>query len=131
MKKKIILLPFILALVYFMASSYSSGPALVGTLERTGATGTVGCGGGGCHGSGTTTTVAIELDTVTGAVRTSYIAGGSYIIKVTGTNTSASILPKFGFQLSAVKLAAQVLPVRLTVVRWHLQACLLACTIRW
>ena len=102
MKKKFILLPLVLVLIYVVGSSYSSGPALVGGIDGTGATTTAGCS---CHTSATTTSVAIELDTAGGTAVTHYVAGGSYTIKITGTNTSTTSLPKFGFQVAAVKLA--------------------------
>ena len=84
--------------------SNSSGPASSGNGNRTGAeTGSsVGCAGGGCHTSGTTTTIAIELDSA-GVTTTRYKGGMSYTVKITGANTSTSSLPKFGFQLCAIK----------------------------
>lgn len=100
MKKKLLLLPLVLGALYFVLSSYSSGLALSGATNGTGATGTTGCS---CHTSATTTTVAIELDTLGGGAVTTYVPGGVYTIKMTGTNTSATSLPKFGFQLCAVK----------------------------
>jgi uncharacterized protein YjdB len=100
MKKKLLLLPLILGGLYFILSSNASGPATVSSLNGTGATGTTGCS---CHTSATTTTVSIELDTLGGGAVTTYVPGGVYTIKMTGTNTSATSLPKFGFQLCAVK----------------------------
>ncbi len=76
---------------------------------RTGAvSAAVGCGGNGCHGgtSAVTTgiTVAIELDSA-GVPVTSYQPGGSYTVKLTGTNMTSNNLPVFGFGMSAVKAA--------------------------
>lgn len=76
---------------------------------RTGAVSSaVGCGGSGCHGAlnGVTTgiTVAVELDSA-GVPVTQYQPGGTYTVKLTGTNTTSNNLPVFGFGLSAVKAA--------------------------
>ncbi len=100
MKKKFILLPLVLVLIYVIGSSYSGGAAVSGGIDGTGATSAAGCS---CHTSATSTTVTIELDTAGGTPVTHYVAGGSYTIKITGTNTSATSLPKFGFQVAAVK----------------------------
>ena len=108
MKKKLILLPLFLGIVYCVISAYSAGPGATAGLERTGATGTIGCGGGGCHGTSATSAIAvsIELDTVGGTPVTHYYGGGSYLIKISGVDNvtgSTSSLPRFGFQLTAVK----------------------------
>ena len=110
MRKAFLLLPIILGLVYVITTAYSSGPGASG-YERTGATGVVGCGGGGCHGTTATTAIAvtIELDTAGSSTPlTRYYPGGSYLVKITGVDnvtSSTSSLPRFGFQLTAVKLA--------------------------
>ncbi len=101
MKKNLILLPLIGALLYLVLSSYSSGPGAGGLGDLTGAHGTAGCS---CHnGSSTsTTTMAIELDSA-GIQVFKYTGGNSYTIKLTGTQTSSSFsLPYFGFQLGVV-----------------------------
>lgn len=97
--KKLLLLPLVAILVYVGLSSYSAGYAASTGSELTGATGAAGCS---CHAMGTTTTVALELDSAGFAV-THYIAGHSYTIKITGTNTSTTAsLPKFGFEVACV-----------------------------
>ncbi len=101
MKKKFILLPLVLGLIYLVVGSNSGGAGIMSGVDGTGATNTGGCS---CHTSSTATTVAIELDTAGGTPVTHYVAGGSYTIKITGTNTSTSSLPAFGFQVAAVKL---------------------------
>jgi hypothetical protein len=56
-------------------------------------------------------TVAIELDSA-GVATTHYIAGGTYTVKITGTNTTTNSLPKYGFQVSCIKdTVAQATPV--------------------
>lgn len=85
---------------YFVLSSNSSGPAHGSGGNRTGAQGsTANCGGSGCHGTGTSTTVTITVDSGTTAV-THYKLGTTYTIKIHGVNTSS--LPKFGFEFAAV-----------------------------
>ena len=105
MKKAFLLLPIILGLVYIITTGYSEGPASLGSLERTGATGTIGCGGGsGCHSASATSAIAvtIELDSA-GTPVTQYVPGVTYTIKITGVNnTTSGSLPRFGFQLTAV-----------------------------
>lgn len=100
MKKSFLLLPLIGAFVYVTMSSDSNGPG----GNRTGSRGgTIGCGGGGCHGSSANTgiTVAFELDSA-GTPVTRYKPGMTYTLKMTGTNTTSSSLPKFGMQMSMV-----------------------------
>ena len=103
MKKKLLLFPVVAALVYVMICSYSGGAALSGGIDGTGATSAGGCS---CHNASptTSTTVAIELDSAGIAVN-HYYAGGTYTIKITGVNTGTTSLPRFGFQVAAVKLA--------------------------
>ncbi len=107
MKKKLLLLPLILGMVYVLITSYSGGPAASAGLDRTGASGTVGCSGGACHGaSSSSTTITIKLDSAgTGTIVNHYVAGCSYKIIITGTNTSSGSLPKCGCQMAVVKLA--------------------------
>ena len=100
-KKLLLLLPFAGILAYIGLCSYSGGAAISGGIDGTGASGAGGCS---CHTHATTTTVALELDTIGGGVRTQYIAGGHYTVKITGTNTSTTSLPDFGFQVAVVKL---------------------------
>ena len=106
MKKKYVIIPIVALLGYCSLTSYQAGPGL-SSLERTGASGgTTGCSGGGCHGSSAGITVSVELLSGTTPV-TTYTAGASYTVRVTGTysssSTSAASLPKFGYQLSAMR----------------------------
>lgn len=83
------------------------------TGSETGLGNTNGCKAGGCHGSTATTgiTIAIELDSA-GVATTHYVAGATYTVKITGTNTTSNSLPKYGFQVSCIKdTVAQVTPV--------------------
>lgn len=107
MKKKFLLVPVIAMCAYITMSSYSSGYT---GGNRTGSdAGTVGCGGGGCHSSSASSgigglTMGILLDSAgTGTYVTKYSPGKTYIIRMYGANTTGTSLPKFGFQLSAVK----------------------------
>ncbi len=110
MKKKLTLLPVIAILIYVLLTSYAAGPGLSG-YERTGAGTTTGCASGtSCHAATATasTTVSVQLIEVsTGSVVATYVGGRSYTVKITGTQTSGSLtLPRFGFQLTAVKTAS-------------------------
>jgi len=93
-------------------SGYKEGPGLMLNRDCTGATpSTIGCGGGGCHSSSAaaTTTVSVALYNSTGTtlITTGYTGGTSYLIQITGTQTSSSAtLPRFGFQVSAVSTAS-------------------------
>jgi len=97
-KKLFVLLPVAALVAYFSLSSHTAGY----TNNRTGSHGaSVGCYS--CHGSSATPgiTVALELDSA-GIPVTSYMPGGSYTVKMTGTNTTTNNLPAFGLQLSIV-----------------------------
>ena len=97
-----------------VVSSYHEGPAFYNGYDCTGAeTGTPtatfrGCGNGStaCHGSSATATlpVTLEIDsTATGTPVTSYVPGRTYYVKISGTNNTALTLPKYGFQVTAIK----------------------------
>jgi uncharacterized protein YjdB len=106
MKKNFILLPLLGVLAYAALTSYTSGPAVSGGLERTGASGSaVGCGGGGCHSTGPTTTVPSTVTLASGTTPVmTYTPGASYNVVLTCTNTATTgSLPKFGFQVAAMK----------------------------
>ncbi len=101
MKKKIILLPLIGAMIYVVLSGSSAGAGLYSGVEGTGASGAPGCS---CHSGAATasTTVSIQLYSGTTLV-TNYTGGASYTVRITGTQISGSLtLPKFGFQVAAV-----------------------------
>lgn len=100
MKKRILLFTAIAGMCYVTLSSYSGGAAGSGQ-NRTGAKGgaLTSCGGAGCHGTGTATSVTITVDSA-GVPVTKYSPGKTYTVKIAGTNSSS--LPKFGFQFVAV-----------------------------
>ena len=98
MKKEILLIPLIAGFAYITLTSSASGGARNSGVDGTIATGGSGCS---CHTHNTSTTVTVELDSA-GVAVTHYKPGMSYTIKVTGTNTSTSSLPKFGFQVTVV-----------------------------
>ncbi|MEI8279066.1 MAG: T9SS type A sorting domain-containing protein [Bacteroidota bacterium] len=100
---------------YVTFSSSASGAGNNSGYDCTGAeTGLgngVGCGHG-CHNSSATAgiTVALELDSA-GTPVTQYVGGMTYTIKITGTNTTANSLPKFGFQVAVINgTSAQTTP---------------------
>jgi hypothetical protein len=99
MKKNVVLFVFV-GIVSAMVYAYSGGAAAVGGVDGTGASGGGGCGG--CHSSTTSIGTKVELDSA-GVSVTSYHPGTAYTIKVSATNNTGSTLPKFGFQLTAVK----------------------------
>jgi type IX secretion system substrate protein len=117
MKRTNIILIGALLIGTFILSSYREGPATHGwdcTGGETGLGNAAGCAiSGGCHGSAANTgiVVTLELDSA-GVPVTSYKGGMAYTITIKGTNTTASSLPKYGFQLIAIQGAtAEVTPV--------------------
>ena len=113
MKKRILLFTLVAGLGSVVLSSYHGGAALSGydcTGAESAGTGMqanpTGCAasGSGCHSSSATTgiTVAIELDSA-GTPTTYWKAGHTYTVKITGTNTTGNALPKYGFQIAALK----------------------------
>ncbi len=117
MRKQFVLIPFVAVAISLVLCSYHSGPALSHGWDCTGAeTGLqnpAGCSsGGGCHASAATAaiTIDIELDSA-GIPVTKFVAGKSYTVKITGTNTGSTSLPGFGYQISCISGAtAQVTP---------------------
>ena len=113
MKKKVLLFTLTAGIGAFALSSYHAGPALNGydcTGGESAGTGSLanptGCslGSGGCHGTTATSTItaALELDSA-GVATTHYMPGNTYTVKITGTNGSGSTLPRYGFQIAALK----------------------------
>jgi hypothetical protein len=94
-------------------SAYKEGPAIYGKYDCTGAeTGLGNPKGCSCHSTSATTGIActLELDSA-GVPTTHYVGGMSYTVKITGTNNTSSILPKFGFQIGCIEgSTAQVTP---------------------
>ncbi len=107
MRKKGIYVSFLVAAISLILSSHSHGPGLQG-YDCTGSELTnnqIGCFyQSPCHGSAPTATinVSLELDS-SGTPVTSYVAGKTYTIKLTGVNTSNSTLGHFGFQITCIK----------------------------
>jgi len=108
-KLKLLKLTFLACAGYLIVCAYHAGPASAGGYDCTGAeTGLgnpAGCSaGGGCHSTSATAgiTVAVELDSAGGKATKYYVGGGKYTIKITGTNTTTSTLPDFGFQLGVI-----------------------------
>jgi hypothetical protein len=108
MTKKILLFTAFAGITALTMSSYNDGPwGPNGTngLNRTGSAGSsANCTGSGCHGANNTNTKPTIVVSANGNPVTKYIPGVVYTVTVGGGNTSAA-LPKFGFQLSAVKTA--------------------------
>lgn len=95
--------------VCLVLCSYLEGAAQHSGWQCTGAetdnTNPQGCStGSGCHSNSATAgiTVKIELDSA-GIPVMQYVAGNLYTVKLTGTNTTSSSLPKYGFRISAIK----------------------------
>ena len=99
MKNRITLLIFV-GFLTLVLSSYHTGYKATGGGDATGATGGGGCS---CHGSSSGIGTMVELDSA-GIPVTRYVAGMSYTIKISATNSTGLTLPKFGFQLEVVKL---------------------------
>ena len=90
----------------FTLTSYKTGAGTNG-YDCTGAETALGNPAGcaaGCHSSSAITAinVSIELDSA-GVSTTHYIGGGNYTVKLSGTNTSTTSLPKFGLQMGCIK----------------------------
>jgi hypothetical protein len=108
MNKKLFLLPVVAGALCLTLSSYNSGY----TSNATGSDGltgsSVGCGAGtGCHSTTATTGIMgiqtfVVLDSA-GTFVTRYKPGVTYKLWLIGLNSTGVSLPKFGFQLSAVK----------------------------
>jgi hypothetical protein len=105
MKKRILLMTTLAAFGYITLTSSNNGGGFGQGADGTKASGTaLTCAHSGCHGSSTLTTVTVELDSASTPV-THYIHGHSYTLKITGTNTGTTSLPRFGFQITVVKAA--------------------------
>lgn len=106
MKRSFIILPVILAGLYFSLSSNSSGPASAGNGIRNGGPGTNGnCSS--CHvGGAGTTTMTITLKEKNGgtAANGKYKPGTVYTVTISGNNANLAF---FGFQLTAATSSNQ------------------------
>lgn len=105
MKKSTIICLLALCAGSMIISGYNTGAGTHGwdcTGAETGLGNPSGCTNGGCHTLSTTITVALELDSA-GVATTHYVGGMSYTVKITGTNTSTTSLPKFGLQIGCIK----------------------------
>ncbi|MBX2906258.1 MAG: Ig-like domain-containing protein [Taibaiella sp.] len=97
MKKKFILFPAIAVLLYTLLTSNAGGPG--GDLTT---------GGCSCHNSSPSASTAVTMELLNTSLSpvTTYVGGGSYFIRITGTNTGGTNLPKFGFQAKAVQTSS-------------------------
>jgi hypothetical protein len=89
----------------FFLCSYRAGLAHHGGIDGTGAeTGLDNRAGCTCHGTTATPqiTLAIEIDSTGDIPVTTYKSGLTYIVKITGINTTNNNLPYFGFQITAI-----------------------------
>lgn len=94
MKKKFILMPVTAIMLYVALTASSGGPG-----------GDLTVGGCSCHNAGPTasTNVSLQLMTTGLSPVTNYVGGGSYIIRITGTQTNgALVLAKYGYQVGVV-----------------------------
>lgn len=108
MKKNHIVLPLLGLLAYILITGYSSGPGTTGLYNGTGSEGLPpGCGSSsGCHATTAAPEIAVSFQLLSGTTPvTSYTAGASYTIRLTGTYTSATsaVYPNFGFQISVME----------------------------
>lgn len=115
MKQNILLFSFFLGILYLSLSSNKTGPAHSGTRDKTGRLGSDSTCANTCHKDystgpiGTTTcTIALRRKDwgASSAPVTGYIAGKTYIVTISGSNTIS--LPKYGFQLTATIGSATV-----------------------
>ena len=107
MKRKLLLYSVSGSLLALVVSSYGGGPLGGGAGNRTGSNSSVAdCSTGGCHAANTTATqVTMALTTMANVLVSSYIPNTQYKVTIAGTNATAK--PRFGFQVSSVKAAAQ------------------------
>lgn len=108
MLKKLFTTTIALSFIAVLFSSYEHGPAHEGGLNRTGSTGgAANCAGSGCHAANDPSTIVrIEVRDVAGNLVTSYAPGTTYNVSIVGSNSLSTSLPKFGFQVSAVRSGA-------------------------
>jgi len=93
MKRTLLLFPVIALLSYVVLTSNITGPGLASGLERSGASGTAGCGGSGCHSAAATASVMAYIEVRSGATPvTTYTPGASYTIHLQGMNSSTLII---------------------------------------
>ena len=115
MKKNLLIAILACSAGLLIFRSNAAGPSHFSHYDCTGAesAGTgiyanpIGCSASGvpCHGgagaSTSTILVTLELDSA-GTATSHYKAGMSYMVKITGLNTSGTSLPNYGFQLAAL-----------------------------
>jgi hypothetical protein len=108
-KIKFLLSLFVATSFYIVISGYREGPGTQGwdcSGAETGLGNPTGCNaGGGCHSTSPTAgiSVVLEMDSTGGIPTTHYVGGMTYTVKITGTNNTASNLPRYGFQISSIK----------------------------
>jgi hypothetical protein len=108
MKIRITGISFLILAISIVLSSYVEGPAIRSGWDCSGAesglSNPTGCNAsGGCHSSSATAgiTVVLELDSA-GIPVNGYRGGKTYTVRLSGTNTTSSSLPAFGFQVAAI-----------------------------
>ena len=103
--KKSITLTIFAAMIAVVVYSYQNGPAAIGGIDGTAASGGGGCNNGSCHSASGTNGTVVELDSA-GIAVTSYHPGVAYTVKVSAGNSSGNVWSHFGFQMAVVKLAS-------------------------
>lgn len=106
MKRTFLLIISSAILAVITLNSNSSGPANNNNGNKTGGPGASGtCGNAGCHSgaTGSTGAVSLRLKADNSPANGKYAPGQVYVVTVSGTHAS---LPKFGFQLMALKETA-------------------------
>lgn len=118
MKKKLFILPLVGLALYSILLGNAAGPAAVSSIDGTGASGSaIGCSGSSCHASAASPGVSMNVELLSGTTPvTQYIAGNSYTIRLTGINTTATISPRFGFQVAVNKTSTTTSAGTLTAV---------------
>ncbi len=105
MKRNYLLIIFLAAVGYVTLTANHLGAANQSGIDGIGAeTGLGNSAGCSCHGNSATTgiVVTMELDSA-GVPVTSYVAGMTYRVKISGVNNTSSTLPKFGFQVGCIQ----------------------------
>ncbi|HEU4716269.1 MAG TPA: T9SS type A sorting domain-containing protein [Bacteroidia bacterium] len=111
-KKKTLVVLLAATCCFFLVTGYNNGAGSHGwdcTGAETGLSNPQGCKASGCHSSTATTgiTLTVEFDSV-GVPTTHYVGGMLYTVTITGTNTTAATLPKFGLQVGCIRGSSAV-----------------------
>ena len=110
MKKKILLCTAVAGMAAAILTSGKNGAGAEKGYDCTGAETGLGNSSGcatvaGCHGGSANSglTLLLTLDSAGGVSTTHYIAGMTYTVTITGTNTTATTYDTFGFQVSCIE----------------------------